>query len=479
MNANPDQKQVPRASGDGSITVGWSLSFDNIFPGDAAVALDGACRFNLEKNKFYIQAPKLVMINDVLSRYGFKIELNNDGKKQYRQLETVRVAFDGASKSFKIRFSDYPSWPHFTSNEKKRNVWLNIARRVEKGGKSVIYEIKHAYQLIDGTAWLKKEGFSINLDASVLPFLPPGDPRSAVIASARKSIDFELKPHQVECVADIERMGWRGVIGDDVGLGKTISAGEIIWKLFQLGLVRRVLWVVPTSPLVKQTRDEMASRYGIDGLMVTGGSHKPMERLGSKGMELTAYERYGFVITTWPMLVKDFAGKNYYGITKRVHFDLIVLDEGHRCQLGNVAHSAALNLTAPYRLILSGTIMPNGDWRELHAMVSTVAPASIMAPWIFAGMESDKEEAMKPDKKIEDPRQEARKAVTRMVLAMLSPFVTRHVKEDYAGLPSLAETKVHVETNDSENEVIEVMIGMLSDIITKWQAVAYMKYSKV
>jgi ERCC4-related helicase len=461
------------------IAVGWSLSFDNAFPGDVAAALDEACRFKPEKNKFYIQAPKLALINSVLSQHGFEIDLDKDGQKQYHQLELVKATFDPVTKSFKIRFSDYPSWPHFTGNDKKRNQWLNVSKRVDKDSGHVVYEIKHTYQLIDGIEWLKREGFVVDVAGSISPFLPPGDPGAAVIASAKRSDSLVLKKHQEECAADMEKMGYRAIDGSSAGLGKTINAGEAIFKLFNLGKARRVLWVVPTSPLVKQVRDEMSSRYGIDGLAVTGAIAKPKDRLGDKGTGKTVYEKGGFVIMTWSMLVKDFAGKNYYEITKRVHFDVVILDEGHRCQLGNVARDAALNLTAPFRIILSGTIMPNGDWRELHSLVSTIAPASIMAPWVFAGIEANKEEELKHDRKIEDPRQEARKIVTRMVLAMLMPFITRHTIEECAGfLPKLVETRVHVDTNDRENEIIEIMINMLSGIIEKWQPVAYLKFGK-
>jgi superfamily II DNA or RNA helicase len=459
------------------ITVGWSLSFDNVVNETAAAILSGSCRFKPEKNKFFIQAPKLGEINGVLNKFGYEIELDESGKKQYESMSTVIARFDKDIKAFKVEFSAYPSYPYFTTSEKKRNIWLNVARRVENET-GIFYEIKHVYQLIDAMDWLKQEGFTVAVKDSVKPFLPAITPGIATIRSMDRQTTFTVKQHQVDGVDQIERMEWRGVVGDDPGLGKTIDGGEIILRLFKAGKARRVLWVVPTSPLVKQVRDEMLSRYALDGAMVTGETIKPRERLGRGGTGLTIYEKHGFIITTWAMLIKDFAGANYWNVTKRIYFDAIILDEGHRCQIHNVANSAVLNLTAPYRVILSGTIMPNGDWRELHAMVSAVAPVSVMAPWVFAQLEKDKEEELKPRKNIADPRQEARKIVTRMVLAMLLPRVTRHVKEDYADfLPSLSETEVHVETNKKESEIIEVMIDMLSKIITQWQSVAYMKFS--
>jgi ERCC4-related helicase len=289
-----------------------------------------------------------------------------------------------------------------------------------------------------------------------------------------KSESLVLKPHQDDAVKKIEQLGWKGIIGDDVGLGKTIEAGEIIWKLYNLGKIRRVLWVGPTSALVSQVIDEMAGRYGLNGIIVTGETIKPRERLGIEKKQVvgpTIYENHGFIAMTWAMFVKDFAGKTFHEITKKVHFDLVILDEGHRCQYGNRAHEAALNLSSPFRVMLSGTIMPNGDWKELHNMVTTISPSSVMAPWYFASMEEQKEQDLAMDPSVKYPRHEAKKQVASIVLAMLMRKVTRHAKEDCASfLPKLAEATVHVFPKDAEEKVIEIMIEMLKDIIGTWQS---------
>lgn len=65
-----------------------------------------------------------------------------------------------------------------------------------------------------------------------------------------------LLPHQLwVCNRVLARLPARWLIADDVGLGKTIEAGLILWPLLSKGLVRRLLILCPASLVVQwQTR---------------------------------------------------------------------------------------------------------------------------------------------------------------------------------------------------------------------------------
>src|ERR1700688_2417745 len=74
---------------------------------------------------------------------------------------------------------------------------------------------------------------------------------------------IDLYPHQLwVCRKVTERWPVRWVVADDVGLGKTVEAGLILWRLFQLGLVRRLLILCPAS-LVWQWQERLFSMFDI------------------------------------------------------------------------------------------------------------------------------------------------------------------------------------------------------------------------
>jgi superfamily II DNA or RNA helicase len=448
------------------------MAFSNEFDVDMTGRLSEICHYKAETGTFYVQAPKFDELHSILASIGYDISFDMDGEASYDKTRRVSITYDDEKLVFHVSFPKYPSYPLFTRVTTKNWTWMNMARRVTKD--APVYEIKHVYALIEAIPWLEKEGYTVSMTGSVKSFFPPERSTAVGIEKMHKSESLVLKPHQEDAVDKIEKLGWKGVIGDDVGMGKTIEGGEIIWKLYNLGKVRRVLWVGPTSALVSQVIDEMAGRYGLTGIIVTGETMKPRERLGIEKKQVTGptiYEQHGFVAMTWAMFVKDFAGKTFHEITKKVHFDLVILDEGHRCQHGNRAQDAALNLSAPFRVMLSGTIMPNGDWKELHNMVTTISPSSVMAPWYFANIEEQKEQDLTMDPSVKYPRYEAKKQVAAIVLAMLMRKVTRHAKEDCASLlPKLVEATVHVFPKDAEEKVIEIMIEMLRDIIGTWQS---------
>jgi hypothetical protein len=74
---------------------------------------------------------------------------------------------------------------------------------------------------------------------------------------------IDLYPHQLwVCKKVTEQWPARWVIADDVGLGKTIEAGLILWRLFHLKLIRRLLILCPAS-LVVQWQKRMLTMFDI------------------------------------------------------------------------------------------------------------------------------------------------------------------------------------------------------------------------
>ena len=77
------------------------------------------------------------------------------------------------------------------------------------------------------------------------------------------------------------------LLADDVGLGKTISAGLVISELISRGRISKILIVCPKL-LIPQWREELDSKFGIPSV----------EAVGSKLVRAKPPEEAGAVITT-------------------------------------------------------------------------------------------------------------------------------------------------------------------------------------
>src|ERR1700733_3267341 len=94
--------------------------------------------------------------------------------------------------------------------------------------------------------------------------------------------------HQVENLITFCRRLPVTLLADDVGLGKTISAGLVISELIARSRVSKVLIVCPKL-LMPQWREELESKFGIPGIEATG----------NRLLEVKVPEGGGAVITTY------------------------------------------------------------------------------------------------------------------------------------------------------------------------------------
>jgi superfamily II DNA or RNA helicase len=456
------------------VVIDRTLSFpEGTFASGEPPFLRRVCLHSEKKGKYYVQSPKIDLLRKLLESRGHSLKVTGDGWRSYDDLRKVTISLDDDGKKYKflVKFAKYPSYPLFSTE--KYWQWANLSRRVSKKRERPLYEIKHPFKMVEAIEWLEIEGYDIEVKQQVREFIAVPSKDFAVIRSMNRSPDLVLKTHQEKNVDRIKEIGYRAIVGDDAGLGKTITAGEVIWNLFNDKKVKRVLWVVPTSALVYQVHDEMKTRYGTDTAMITGDRYSRSERLGSKRykkIEKSIYEKNGFVITTWATFVKDWTGKDFYELTRKTWFDLAVFDEAHRAgNMKNKSFDAVLNCVAPYRIMLSGTVMPNGNWKELHGLVTATSPSSCFLQYWLSSKEEKYTDELAA-RGAENPEHEARLKVTKIALALLMRKVTRHRKDDVPGFfPRLVEGKVHVITNKDENDVIEIMFGMLSDAITEWK----------
>jgi hypothetical protein len=138
-------------------------------------------------------------------------------------------------------------------------------------------------------------------------------------ALTRSAVD--LNPHQIEAAAfALAALPTGGaVLADEVGLGKTIEAGLVLAQLAAEGKGRAVI-LVPAS-LRAQWREELASKFGLDAVVVDGDSVRACER---QGLRTNPFDTGGIVICSHPFAALRAAE------LERVPWDVAVIDEAHR-----------------------------------------------------------------------------------------------------------------------------------------------------
>ena len=165
-------------------------------------------------------------------------------------------------------------------------------------------------------------------------------------------------PHQIEtAIKVLKEMRGRGVLADEVGLGKTIEAGLIAKELIMRGLVESVLIIVP-SPLVDQWIGEMKVKFSLDFAKGDRNTDWAGENRIVTSLELARREPYSEAITS----------RNW---------DLLIVDEAHKLKnRSSLSHRFVSKIKKKYALFLTAVPIQN-DLMELYALINLVRPGML------------------------------------------------------------------------------------------------------
>jgi superfamily II DNA or RNA helicase len=196
-----------------------------------------------------------------------------------------------------------------------------------------------------------------------------------IVITSRKDIKshanwrgrFEPYHHQVENLIRFCRMLPVTLLADDVGLGKTISAGLVLAELMERKRVSRALVICPAI-MGHQWAEELDSKFGIPAVF-------------AKGQELTnVLERSAVpvVITTYQTASKRM------GEFRSDHFDMLILDEAHKLrnlhgtpnppQMAQRVRRAMESRIFKYVLMLTATPIQNRVW-DLYSLLDLLTVA--------------------------------------------------------------------------------------------------------
>lgn len=185
---------------------------------------------------------------------------------------------------------------------------------------------------------------------------------------SRKHWSERLEPfeHQVQNLITFCRRSPVALFADDVGLGKTISAGLVLNELQTRKKVRRALILCPKM-LLHQWKDELAEKFGIHAEYGVGNELNPW-----------LHHAVPVVITTYE------SARDRMDSIRTASFDMLILDEAHKLRnlhgtantplLAKAIHSSLANRDFKYVLMLTATPIQNRLW-DMYSLIDCLSTA--------------------------------------------------------------------------------------------------------
>jgi superfamily II DNA/RNA helicase len=119
----------------------------------------------------------------------------------------------------------------------------------------------------------------------------------------------------------------RLLIGDDVGLGKTIEAGLVLKELLERGEIDSFAVICPPN-LVDQWIQELHSRFHIPAVAVTSASANKLEKNSSN---FNIFAENPYTVISLDFMKSDFRRTSFVQACPM----FVVIDEAHTCTTGN------------------------------------------------------------------------------------------------------------------------------------------------
>lgn len=140
--------------------------------------------------------------------------------------------------------------------DKGQTALVRFEHGIEECEKTDLLRILTPIQALELTVWHRPLEVIARIQAEAIQSL---NDTWGVFSRSR----IALLPHQLwVCRRVIETWPTRWLVADDVGLGKTIEAGLILWALISKGVVRRFLILCPAS-LVEQWQERLRKMFDI------------------------------------------------------------------------------------------------------------------------------------------------------------------------------------------------------------------------
>ena len=182
--------------------------------------------------------------------------------------------------------------------------------------------------------------------------------------------DVERFWYQIETVKKVLKY-FRGrvLLGDEVGLGKTVEAGMVIKEYLLRGMVGNILILVPPA-LVSQWKEEMQIKFGIEFTTTDDPAALEDPEKFWKGKHIIAS-------------LHTAKSKRNMSLVTREFFDLLVVDEAHHLRnRSTLAWKLVNQIQKKYILLLSATPLQN-NLIELFNLITLLKPGQFKTEKLF------------------------------------------------------------------------------------------------
>jgi SNF2 family DNA or RNA helicase len=185
-------------------------------------------------------------------------------------------------------------------------------------------------------------------------------------------LHFTPLPYQLRAAqAALRRFRGRGLLCDEVGLGKTIEAGLVLKEYLVRHMVERVLIIVPPG-LIEQWHEELVEKFGLSDFVTSADD--AFRQLGREAW------------ATFPRVIASLATarlREHSQAISTLTYDLIIVDEAHHLKnRSSVSWKFVNSLQKRYILMLTATPVEN-KLDELYNLITILKPGQLQTPQAF------------------------------------------------------------------------------------------------
>jgi len=214
---------------------------------------------------------------------------------------------------------------------------------------------------------LGPEPYRLQLVAEHLALIAGFDELVGLERLSFQPFDYQIRAAQTV----LRRFRGRGLLCDEVGLGKTIEAGLVLQEYLTRQMAQRVLILTPPA-LVEQWREELAVKFDLPDFVT---SADPDFR--ARGPAAWAH---------FPRLIASLATARrpeHRAQLEAIHYDLIIVDEAHHLKnRASVSWKLVNSLQKKYLLLLTATPVQN-SLDELYNLITLLKPGQLQTPREF------------------------------------------------------------------------------------------------
>jgi SNF2 family DNA or RNA helicase len=172
----------------------------------------------------------------------------------------------------------------------------------------------------------------------------------------KKNLQYNL-PHQQEgALRILNDFDGRALLADEVGLGKTITAGMVLKECVVRGFVRKALILTPPS-LVNQWKEELSSKFDLNFREINKESEWESDNLVIASIDK---------VKTYDTTTNNFKHSKAH----EIYWDIIIIDEAHKLKDKKTFRWRFVDKLQKKRLLLLTATPFQNDLIELYNLLS-------------------------------------------------------------------------------------------------------------